>query len=137
MWTIGREREKEHAARNVRADQLAAIHAVIDAAFDLHEGRIEADEARDTFIAAFVDGGAGVWEQTESWLRRLATRHPGLSDIWVELSRHKAWKVRWRVSCVLDSIPPAVASEIGERLCVDRSKKVREYALDRLSRMGD
>ncbi len=133
MFTFGREHEKVCAANYLRDQrELSKIHEVIDVAHDLLEGNLPESEIRPILVKAFSEGGSGVWEQTAKWIRNLIRDYPSLATIWDELAEHPDWKVRWRTACVLDWMPIEVARRIGPLLASDKSKKVRQYAEDRL-----
>jgi hypothetical protein len=137
MFTLGRQREKESALYYLRDSQQAPlIEGVVDAVHDLLEGRTTPDALRPVLSRAFVEGGTGVWEQTGSWLRKLIGEQPTLASLWSELASHIELKVRFRTACFINEMPPTLAREIGARLSLDRSKKVREMAEVRLKEIG-
>jgi hypothetical protein len=137
MFTFGRQREKESSLHDVQDPQQARlIEAVVDAVHDLLEERMSPDAIRPVLSRAFVEGGAGVWEQTGSWLRKLTGVQPALKSLWGEFASHPEMKVRFRTACFISEMSPALAREIGSRLSVDRSKKVREMAEARLEDIG-
>src|SRR5688572_10225404 len=77
MFTLGREREKQHSHRYLRSQKEAwRIEAVIDAVHDLLDGTKDPDGVRSVFADAFTNGGSGVWEQTGSWLRKISKNIP-------------------------------------------------------------
>ena len=139
IWTIGREREKLHAAKFVRgADQQALLFPVIDAVHDLNEGEIDTDRFVTAARTAMIEGAFGVWANTNNWIRKIGNRHPNVLPLWDELSEHTSWKVRWRVACCLYSdIGDAQSDRIFSVLRNDKSKKVREYAIDRYEKRPD
>ncbi len=137
MFTFGRQREKESALYYLRDPQQAQlIEAVVDAVHDVLEGRASLDAVRAVLSRAFVEGGTGVWEQAGSWLRKLIAEEPALESLWSEFASHPELKVRFRAACFINEMSPTVAREIGSRLRVDRSKKVREMAEARLEEIG-
>src|SRR5262245_56141158 len=99
----GSRREKEHAARYLhnQADTLV-VGRVIDAAHDLLEGVTSADAVAPVFAEAFATGGGGAWEQTGSWMRKLARAHPSLHQLWLQLAPHKSARIRFRVAAFLN-----------------------------------
>jgi len=134
MFTFGRQREKECALRYLKEPKQAhLIEAVVDAVHDLLEGRMSPDAIRAVLSRAFVEGGTGVWEQTGSWLQKLIGDQPTLESLWSEFASHPESKVRFRAACFINEMSPTLAREIGSRLSLDRSKKVREMAEARLS----
>ena len=134
MFTFGREHEKACAVTYLhKKAETPRIHGVIDAVHDFLEGGVTEAELRRTLYAAFSEGGGGVWEQTETWIRKLLKEYPAFGTLWVEFSEHASWKVRWRTACVLDTMPPPLRLEIGNRLRSDVSRKVREMAADRMA----
>jgi hypothetical protein len=133
MFTFGRDHEKACSVTNLHDKaETSRIHAVIDAVHDFLDGIVTEAELRRTLYDAFSKGGGGVWEQTDTWIRSLLKDYPAFGTLWVELSVHPSWKVRWRTACVLDSMPTALRLEIGNRLKSDVSRTVREMAADRL-----
>jgi hypothetical protein len=137
MFTFGRQREEECALDNLRNPQQShLIEAVVDAIHDLIEGRTSPDAMRPVLLRAFVEGGTGVWEQTGSWLQKLKVDQPTLVSLWSELASHSELKVRFRTACFINEMSPTLAREIGSRLSLDPSKKVREMALARMEEIG-
>lgn len=132
MFTFGRDREKECAVQYLYDKAEAPrIYRVVDAVHDFLDKLIAEDELRKILYEAFSEGGSGVWEQTETWIRKLSKEHPSFATLWIELSEHPSWKVRWRTACVLNTMPPAVAIKVASRLRSDTSRKVRQMAADR------
>ena len=135
MFTFGRDHEKECSVQYLRDKaELPRIHRVIDAVHDFLDKVVAEDELRKVLYEAFSEGGSGVWEQTETWIRKLSKEYPSFATLWIELSEHPSWKVRWRTACVLSTMPPAVALTVANRLRSDPSGKVREMAADRQGR---
>jgi hypothetical protein len=135
MFTFGRNHEKACSVMYLHDKAEAPrIHGVIDAVHDFLDGNVTEEDLRRALYDAFSEGGSGVWEQTDSWIQKLWREYPSFGTLWVELSEHPSWKVRWRVACVLDSMPPALRLKIGNRLRLDASRKVREMAADREGR---
>ena len=136
MFTYGRVREKENSACYIKnKEHLTVIYRVIDSVHDFLDNKLSNEELKPILYSAFADGGSGVWEQTETWIRKLSYEDPDFLSLWYELSNHKYAKVRWKVACVIDSMPTKVAFEIGYKLLKDKGKRVRECAEDRLSHM--
>ncbi|HEX6376401.1 MAG TPA: hypothetical protein VFZ91_11865 [Allosphingosinicella sp.] len=133
FWTIGREREKQHAASFVKKpDQQALLFPVIDAALDLNEGK--GDEARFVDVArrAMAEGSSAVWEETSLWISKIALRYENVSSLWDELAVHPSWQARCRVACLLyHAIPEEQSDRLFAGLRHDRSAKVRTSAIDR------
>ena len=133
FWTIGREREKQHAATFVRkADQQALLFPVIDAALDLNDSNGDVAKFMDVARTAMVEGGSAVWDNASLWMSKIACRHESVLSLWDELALHPSWQVRWRVACLLYY---AIAGEQSDRLFArlrhDRSARVREFAKQR------
>lgn len=126
MFTIGREREKEHAKRYIRdAANYPAIHRVIDAVHDCLDGTDNPSAVREAFRYAFLESGSGVWEQTGSWLRKLCTKRPEFSDLWEELAGSPKAALRFRSAACLRDMPDHVAITLLERFSRDPSKMIR------------
>jgi hypothetical protein len=129
MFTIGREREKEHSHQYLKSQNEAwRIEAVIDAVHDVLEGARQAHEVAPVFVEAFTDGGSGVWEQTGSWLCKLSRVQPGLGRLWREFCSHPSAKVRFRAAAFLDDMHPEVFAECFPALLADASTRVRSKA---------
>ena len=137
MFTFGRDHERKCAAAKLRKpDQAAMLVSVVDAVHDLLEGKSSLNEIRPILIDAFIAGGSGVWETTGSWMRQIIAEHPDFSTVWCDLASHSDSQVRFRVACFINDMPAPIAKEVGEHLRTDRSKKVREMAIDRLENPG-
>jgi hypothetical protein len=133
MFTFGREHERECAVRYLRdPNQAHLITSVVDAVHDVLEGKSTPDSVRPLAIRAFTEGGSGVWEQTGSWLRKLAAKYPELDSVWRDLSHSPDGNTRFRVACFLNELPTELATEIGARLKDDRHEKTREMTQARL-----
>ncbi len=77
MFTFGRDHEKKCAAQYLRdPSQVEVVEQVVDAVHDLLDGQCDIDEAGKVFSGAFSQGGSGVWEQTASWMSKLASGLP-------------------------------------------------------------
>lgn len=126
MFTIGREREKEHAKQYIRdASNYPAIDAVIDAVHDCLDGTDDSTDVREAFRHAFIESGSGVWEQTGSWLRKLVNERPEYSDLWEEFAESPKASLRFRVAACLHDMPSAVGVHLLDRFSRDPSKKIR------------
>ena len=134
MFTLGREREKEHAAKYVRteADRLV-VERVVDAAHDLIEGIASAETVAVVLAEAFISGGGGAWEQTGTWLRKLARAHPLLDQIWMQLAPHKSVRIRFRVAAFLNEMPDGVRLQLAATFLGDASAKVRAKTAGEIS----
>jgi hypothetical protein len=134
MFTLGREREKEHAARYLhkQADALV-VGQVIDAAHDLIEGLASADAVAPIIAEAFVTGGEGAWEQTGSWIRKLAGTHPSLHQLWLQLAPHKSARIRFRVVAFLNDMPDEIRQRLAAVFLADRSANVRSKTAGEIS----
>jgi hypothetical protein len=139
MWTIGREREKIHAAKFVRdVDQQKLLFPVIDAVHDQKEGSGDIDGFIIVARKAMIEGGSGVWQNTAIWLRQMAREQPVALNLWSELAEHTDWRVRFKVACCLYLyIPESQSDRLFALLRTDRSKKVRDYAIDRYKNRPD
>ncbi len=84
MWTIGREREKAHAAKFVREDeeeeQQLLLFPVIDAVHDLKGGTCQIDDFIVAARKAMIEGGSGAWQNTANWLRSARSTANRMSD---------------------------------------------------------
>ena len=137
MFTFGREHEKKCAAQYLRdPNQIEIIEGVVDAVHDLLDGHCDIDDAGKILAAAFSRGGSGAWEQTASWMSKLACDYPKILSEWRSLASHSKANVRFRVACCLNDMPPAIANEVGGILANDKSKKVREMAEARLEEIS-
>jgi hypothetical protein len=126
MFTIGREREKQHA-RKFLGDSTdpKKLEGVIDAVHDLLEGGAVTDSTRAAFRSGFVDGGGGTWESAGSWLAKTVREFPSLSSLWIEFAGHRSAKVRFRAAAFVESMPEDCATTVFPLLLADRSAKVR------------
>jgi hypothetical protein len=137
MFTFGRDHERNCAVANVGDPQQAhLISQVIDAVHDYLETNEGAAEVSRTIVQGFVEGGSGVWEQAGSWLRRLGNKSGEFESVWRDLSNHPSGKVRFRVACFLNDMPPTLAAEIGGKLQTDKHKQTREMAKARCDERG-
>ncbi|QNO27064.1 hypothetical protein EEB18_020495 [Sphingopyxis sp. OPL5] len=133
FWTIGKEREKAHAAKFIpQEDQQDLIFPVIDAALDINDGHGNEGMFRELARTAFVSGKSAVWQAAANWLRKVGGLKPTVLDLWDELGAHSDWTIRWRVACVLYAdIPEPKSDLVFGVLRHDKSAKVRRYAVDR------
>jgi len=134
VWTIGREREKLHAAKFVRKpEDQEILFRVIDAVADLNEGTGSIEQFLSVARLAITFGGNGAWTNTSNWVAKVAKDAPEVMTIWDELSNHTELKVRWRVACGLYyfGIGEEQSNRLFAKLRNDKSKKVREYANSR------
>jgi hypothetical protein len=126
MFTLGRQREKQHAASFIRNEEDRLIaERVIDAVHDIAEGVASVDVVAPILADAFVTGGSGVWEQTGSWLRKLTKTHPSLAEVWPQLAIHKSSRIRFRVAAFVNDVPPSVRRQLVTQFLADPSAKVR------------
>lgn len=139
MWTIGREREKSHAAKFVREEtQQRLLFPVIDAVHDIKEGSGDIQNFIVTARIAMIEGRSGVWHNTVNWMRKVIQEHPTANVLWDELAEHESWRVRWKVACCLYvDIPEPQSDQLFSSLRADRSKKVRDYSVDRYENRPD
>ena len=132
MFTFGRDHERECARRSVRdPSQWVLVAALIDSVHGFLEDRTTEEPVRSAIRAAFVEGGAGVWEQAGSWLRKLCGDFPVFRPLWREFAAHSRAEVRFRAAAFIDDLDQSVASDLHARLAIDRSARVREMADDR------
>lgn len=129
MFTIGRHREKQHAASYLenKADTIV-VDRVIDAAHDLIEGLADANTVAPALAEAFLIGGGGAWEQTGSWICKLARKHHSLHQLWLQLATHKSAKIRFRVAAFLNEMPDDIRLQLTAKFLTDPSAKVRSKA---------
>jgi hypothetical protein len=132
LFSFGREHEKECAEPHVHDPaQLYLVTTMIDSVHDLLEGKTSEEQTRSAVRAAFVEGGAGVWEQAGSWLRKLCEDYPDFQALWPEFASNSKAAIRFRAAAFLDDMPGAIAECVHARLANDRSSRVREMAVDR------
>lgn len=126
MWTIGREREKEHAHGYLGpTENPAHIDAVIDAVYDLKEGAEVTSQVFQVFRVGFIDGGRATWDQTGTWLRKVGSEFPSLLELWHEFATHRSSKIRFRAAAFLNQMPPNIFERLFPHLLDDISAKVR------------
>ncbi|EGF26540.1 hypothetical protein RBWH47_00567 [Rhodopirellula baltica WH47] len=126
VFVFSREREKEYAGRFVKdATELAMIHDVIDAAYDLVDGETTADAASVCVENALLHGGGGVWEQAGSWLVKLSGQHSSLDSIWSTLATNPKSTIRFRAAAHVVNMSPKARATTLPILLSDRSRKVR------------
>lgn len=132
MFTFGRDKEKINALKYFsNPDKAELLLSLIDDVHDFLEFQKNSIKLKRSFELAFENGGSRVWESAGSWLLRLSVDYPSFNGVWVLLTKHKLAKVRFRVACFLDGIPRDVGRPFFEILSVDKSKKVREQAVDK------
>ena len=133
LWTLGRDREKQHVAPNFKDEnQRDLLFAVIDAVHDLKEGLDNSVGLVAAARRAFRDGNAGVVQQTSEWIAKVACRIPAVGILWDELAAHPNREIRWDVACRLYwYLPEDQSDRLFAILRHDRSKKVREMAIQR------
>ena len=126
IFTLGREREKLHAAGYVRSEtDRRCVEDMIDVVHNVLEGLMAVNDAGPTLVHQFISGGNGVWEQTGSWIRKLTSRHPELSRLWPEMAEHKSSKIRFRVAAFVNDIPAEVRQQLISRFLADPAVTVR------------
>ncbi len=134
MFTIGRQREKQHAASYVRTEaDKVVVERVIDAAHDVIEGIASPDAVAPVLAEAFVTGGSGAWEQTGLWLRKLAGKHPSLAQLWLQFAPHKSARIRFRVAAHLNEMPDDMRRQLVATFLTDPSAKVRSKTAGEIS----
>jgi len=129
MFTIGRDREKEHARKFLGASSdPALLESVIDAVHNLLEGLALSEDTFEAFRRGFVDGRSGTWENTGSWLTKAVREFPALSSLWHEFAAHQSAQIRFRAAAHLTGMPEADAQKLLPILLADKSAKVRSKA---------
>lgn len=133
MWTIGRDREKSHAAQWVKSEaQQKLLFNVIDTIHDVKDGSASPQAFLDAARKALVEGGSRVADETAAWVIRLASEHPEVALLWDELANHPRASVREHVATVLYwYIPERQSDRLFAKLRLDKSKKVRASAIER------
>lgn len=106
---------------------------VIDAALDLIEGATSPDAVAPLFAEASVIGGGGAWEQTGSWICKLAHEHSSLHQIWLKLAQHKSARIRFRVAAFLNGMPDEIRQQLAATFLSDPSAKVRSKTAGEIS----
>jgi hypothetical protein len=126
MWTIGREREKEHARKFLGPSKDSSLlEVVVDAVHDLIGGSPVSEVTQAAFTDGFVEGGSGTWESTGSWLAKSVREFPELAQLWREFASHPSAKVRFRAAAFLGEMPEDTALALLPILLSDSSAKVR------------
>jgi hypothetical protein len=126
MFTLGRQREKEHSHQYLKSqDEAWRIDAVIDAVHDLLDGTSSVEAVTSAFVEAFTNGGSGAWEQAGSWLGKVSQSHSFLAELWRQFSRHPSARVRFRAAAFLNEMPDAIFAESFPALLTDASARVR------------
>jgi hypothetical protein len=100
-------------------ENVRLITEMVNAVHDFLEGKAGQDRLISAARSAFVSGGAGVWEQTSTWLDKLAQENDWVEPLWHELSAHPSAKIRSRVAGCLRTMPPTIASAVSPRLLED------------------
>ena len=95
MFTIGRDREKEHARKFLgTSSDPALLESVIDAVHNLLEGQALSENTFEAFRRGFLEGRSGTWESTGSWLTKIDREFPALSSLWHEFAAHQSAQIR-------------------------------------------
>lgn len=130
MFTFGREKEKQSALHYLSAKdpEKERVLELVDSIHDMLEGNASLEQVRTALHKAFTKTGSGGWEQTGTWLRKLINHYPELDSLWTEMCNDSDSKIRFRVACNIDCMPPHIAMQVYEKLKVDKSKKLREMA---------
>jgi len=131
IFTFGREHEKKCAISHV-GDEIKAkpLIEVIDAIHDLIEGKEAIESVKKIVKKTLSEGGSGIWESTGNWLLKLGKEYPLMQDIWYELADHSQYTVRFRVAAYLTDLPGEIREKLYLKLSKDKSKKVREHAIE-------
>lgn len=126
MWTLGRDREKEHARKFLGPSKDSSLlEAVIDVVHDLVEGKADAEAARLALSRGFAEGGGGVWESTGSWLLKAGGEFPDFLSLWDVFAAHPSAATRFRACAFVVDLPENVAKKLLPVLLSDPSAKVR------------
>ena len=112
-------------------DQKAMLLAVVDAAHDIIDGKVDASDFVVLARHAVIHGNSTVWQNATDWIAKIGRRVPEAKVIWDQLANHSSWGVRWRVACCLYSwgIEEPQADKLFAMLRDDKSEKVRRYAV--------
>ncbi|QEG34932.1 hypothetical protein [Bythopirellula goksoeyrii] len=138
MFTFGREHERECVLRYLpKGEDVSRVTALVDGVHDYLDGKCSRASLYSVFATVFSEGGSGAWEQAGSWLRRFVGENTEFQMVWRELAAHRLGKVRFRVACFINEMPPALAKELGSQLAEDCHKKTREMAQARLDELSD
>lgn len=135
-WSDSREACRAYftdfSLRFVPPEEAQKITDVVDRACDLHEGSGSIEAFLDAAVIAMSEGRGSIWESAAIWIGRAAEERPVVNDVWDTLAKHRAWQVRWRVSCVLyHNISESKSDELFAILRHDKSEKVRRFSVDR------
>lgn len=130
MFTFGREKEKQSALYylSTKDPEKQLVLDMVDTIHDFLENKCSEDALRFAVTQSFTRTAGGGWEQTGTWLRKLSKHYPSLETMWVEMAEYRDSKVRFRVACHLEDMSEAIASQVYEKLKIDKSKKVRDMA---------
>jgi len=124
MFALGRQREKQHATRNLRSEaDKQIIERVVDAVHDVLDGVAAPDAVGPILADAFVTGGSGAWERTGSWMCQLTGEHPSLAGLWLQLAPHKSARIRFRVAAFLNDMPDDIRMQLTSIYLADPSAK--------------
>lgn len=138
IFTFGRAHELKCAVTDLRDPaQKALMAAVIDAAHDLLEGKVEEAVFIDACRTGFLAGKRAVWDRTESWIRKFSGQYPAVLRLWPEFASHADAEIRWRVACVLYSLPGETFAAVSGPLADDKSKLVAEMARARIDEVRE
>ena len=138
MFTFGREHEKKCEARYVRnPEQIPLLMSVVDAVHDLIECKGTEEALKESLRKAFIEGGSGVWENTEKWLRKSSEDYPSVLELWHEFANHPSAVVRFRVACILNLLPKHLFVALSSQLVNDKSKKVHNMARERVKEVNE
>jgi hypothetical protein len=129
MWTLGRDREKEHARKFLGPSKDASLlEGVIDAVHDLIDGNEDPATVRAAFRSAFIDGAGGTWESAGSWLLKAGHEHAAYLDLWNEFSTNASATTRFRVAAFVSDLPEDAARKLLTAFLSDPRAKVRRKA---------
>ena len=108
LWSFDRETERDHVDRYVRADASRLVcYAIVDAVLEIREG---GDVVTPEHVAAFVRAAEAAHEFVFGLggKRLIQCSHfsPLAADALRALSRHRRWRPRFNLMCVLGYAPP-------------------------------
>ena len=130
MFTFGREKEKQSALYYLSAKdpEKQRVLDLVDSIHDFLEGNGSEESVRTALRASFTRTASGGWEQTGTWLRKPIKHYPSFESMWLEMADDKDSKVRFRVACNIDDMPPHISDQVYAKLKDDKSKKVSDMA---------
>lgn len=129
MFTFGRKTETDVALRrHGGAEKAEMIVAVVDSVHDLLEGKASVEDVEKVLASAITEGRRDIWDAAGTWLLKVQKHYPSVGHVWLDLAKHPAAEVRFRVACHIIDLPEAICTEVYALLKDDKSKKVRTQA---------